>query len=208
MPLASIPDLAWRQRQRKLTLRLMAVAGVAVMTIVASAAPADGNIHDAIENVGLALVLICIAGRTWCSFYIGGSKIRELATRGPYSVTRNPLYVFSTIGAVGVGAMFGGVGFALAAGAVVMAVFLRLARREESVLAEVHGDAFRDYCRRVPRFWPRFSEWRDSQTLTISLPAVYSTFLDSLFFLAAFPLAEGIEWLQQTNWLYPLLLVP
>jgi protein-S-isoprenylcysteine O-methyltransferase Ste14 len=205
---ASSADLAYRQRRRKLSLRMLALAGILVMTLVASAGPADGDIHDAIENIGLVLMFVCIAGRTWCSFYIGGRKVSTLVTTGPYSVTRNPLYVFSSIGAAGVGAMFGGIVFALVAGAVVVLVFLRLARREEAVLAEVHGDAFRRYCQNVPRFWPRFSGWRDEETVTIRMAAVYSTFVDSLFFLAAYPLAEGIEWLQQTGWLHPLLLLP
>jgi len=191
-----------------MTLRALALIGIIAMTVVASAAPADHDIHDTIESIGLVLIFICIAGRTWCSFYIGSRKLHELVTTGPYSVSRNPLYVFSTIGAIGVGATFGSIACAAIAGGVVFGVFLRLARSEESALVEFHGEAFRHYCERVPRFWPRLSAWRDGETLTISQSAVYSTFFDSLFFIAAFPLAEGIEWLQQTGLLRPLLLLP
>jgi protein-S-isoprenylcysteine O-methyltransferase Ste14 len=201
-------QLPQRQRQRKMTLRVLAVLGVVVMTALAASWPVDGSMDAAIESTGMVLVLVCIAGRTWCSFYIGGHKIQELVTSGPYSVTRNPLYVFSTIGALGVGAMFGAIVFAVVAGVAVYAVFAALIRREEPVLATVHGEAFRAYCARVPRFWPRLSAWQDRDTLTIRMSAVYSTFFDSLFFLAAYPLAEGIEWLQETGWLHPLLLLP
>ena len=48
-----------------------------------------------IEMAGLVLILVCILGRTWCTLYIGGLKKRELVTAGPYSVVRNPLYVFT-----------------------------------------------------------------------------------------------------------------
>ena len=63
--------------------------------------------YVSIEWVGIALILVCIAGRTWCTAYIGGRKKRELVTTGPYSIVRNPLYVFTLIGAVGVGLQFG-----------------------------------------------------------------------------------------------------
>ena len=41
------------------------------------------------------MILICILGRTWATLYIGGQKQRELVTKGPYSVVRNPLYLFT-----------------------------------------------------------------------------------------------------------------
>ena len=56
---------------------------------------------------GLALVVLCITGRLWCILYVGNKKNLELVTRGPYSMTRNPLYFFSTLGAAGIGLMFG-----------------------------------------------------------------------------------------------------
>ena len=75
-----------------------------------------GRAHELIEMTGIGLVIICIAGRMWSCLYIGSRKNRELVTTGPYSITRNPLYLFSTIGAAGIGLMFGSIAATLGLG--------------------------------------------------------------------------------------------
>lgn len=106
--------------------------------------------------LGMTLATLAMAGRIWCSLFIAGRKNSTLVTDGPYALTRNPLYFFSLVGAVGV-ALAGGVlsvalllvaGFALYYPAVI--------RREEAVLRARHGQAFLDYCASVPVFWPRW----------------------------------------------------
>ena len=58
-------------------------------------------------TTGLVLVGIGAMGRAWASMYISGYKDKDLVTEGAYSIVRNPLYVFSFIGAVGVGCATG-----------------------------------------------------------------------------------------------------
>jgi protein-S-isoprenylcysteine O-methyltransferase Ste14 len=205
---ADIVTLRRHQLTRKMRLRVAALAGIVVVALLAPLWPAWSAGRLAIQWLGMLAIFVCIAGRTWCSLYIGPKKVRELVTIGPYSVTRNPLYVFSVIGATGVGASFGSLVIALVAGAIVLAVFNITVEREEHTLAEVHGDAFRRYTEQVPRFWPRFSAWRDVPTLTIGTRATVSTFIDSLYFLAALPAALIVQWLQTEGWIQPLLRLP
>jgi len=54
-----------------------------------------------IDSVALLLLLTACLGRVWCIMYIGGQKNTSVVTAGPYSMVRNPLYVFSFIGAIG-----------------------------------------------------------------------------------------------------------
>jgi protein-S-isoprenylcysteine O-methyltransferase Ste14 len=82
-------------------------------------------------------------------------KHEALATSGPYAWTRSPLYFGSLLLAAG---------FLLAAAswiaALVAVVYLAVfypgvMRREEEELRAEYCDAFDEYARRVPHFWPR-----------------------------------------------------
>lgn len=196
------------QRVRKAVLAGGAIAGLALMFVVVSAWEPYGVARRSIAGVGVVLIFLAIVGRTWCGLYIGGRKLGSLVDAGPYSVTRNPLYVFSILGAAGVGAAFGSAAFAIVAALAVLAVFIPVVRAEEAALRDRHGMAFADYCRNVPRFWPRFGAWRDVEMLQVSPRIVRISFLDSLFFLVAIPLALTVEWLASAGILRPLVQLP
>jgi protein-S-isoprenylcysteine O-methyltransferase Ste14 len=82
-------------------------------------------------------------------------KDEQLATTGPYAVTRNPLYLGSSLLAAG----FIIAGYSLWAGLVVglyFAVFYyAVIRNEEADLLRTFGAQFEDYATRVPLFFPR-----------------------------------------------------
>jgi len=160
-----------------------------------------GATHEYIELVGLALVLACIAGRMWSILYVGSRKNRELVTLGPYSMTRNPLYLFSTIGAVGVGLIHGSAVVALALGLMSYLVFTITAAKEAAYLKSVFGADYDAYAARTPMFFPKLSLYRDSAEVVFSPAALKRTFLDGLFFLLTFPLLEAIEHLQLGGYL-------
>jgi protein-S-isoprenylcysteine O-methyltransferase Ste14 len=157
----------------------------------------NGELHEIIEAVGFFLVLACVAGRLWTILYVGAKKNRELVTSGPYSLTRNPLYVFSTIGAAGIGLIHGSIAVAVGLALLAAAIFLITAAREAAHLRATFGSAYEAYARRTPMFWPKLSLYRDQREVEFSPKALKHTFLDCLYFLAAFPLIEFIESLQQ-----------
>jgi len=163
---------------------------------------------DAIDWVGVVLMAICIVGRTWCALYIGGRKTYDLVVLGPYSVSRNPLYVFSILGAVGVGAQLGAVTPAIAAGLFAWLVFALVVTREERLLLAAHGDVYRSYLVRVPRFWPRWALWNDVELLEVRPRLVATTFADAIIFLAAVPIAEIFEHLQRADIIPVLVRLP
>jgi protein-S-isoprenylcysteine O-methyltransferase Ste14 len=196
------------RRARKVVLALLVLVVLCLALFVGSAWSADSTFRRALEFSGGLLILICIAGRTWCSLYVGSRKTVYLATMGPYSLVRNPLYFFSAVGALGIGAAFGSVLVALFAALSVFAVFDRLVREEEAALETLHGASFRDYRDQVPRFLPRFSGWKNVDRLDVDLRAVRVTFLDSLFFLPAIPVAIIIENLRASGQLATILRIP
>lgn len=194
-------------------IRKIAIAGgigvaLAVFAVSTSYSPSGSTAHEMVEWIGIVLIAICIIGRTWASLYISGRKIRELVDVGPYSVTRNPLYLFSTIGAAGAGAQVGSLLVALVFGLIAWAVFHVVILREEALLSELHAAAYADFVKRIPRFIPNPRIWRDVTRLTITPPRVVLTFADAMVFLLAVPLAEAFEWLQETGRLPVLLVLP
>lgn len=195
------------QHARRLVLFVfLLVAGFALLFV--SSYPEQGEFHEAVESVGISLIGIAIIGRLWCTLYIGGRKAAELVQDGPYSITRNPLYVFSSIGAAGVGAQTGSVTIALFFCVVTAVSFHFVAWREERLLSRIFGDSFTAYCARVPRFFPKLSLYRDSATVTVVPKRLYTTFIDSLVFFVALPISELIEWLQLHHYLPILLRLP
>jgi protein-S-isoprenylcysteine O-methyltransferase Ste14 len=199
-------DLSRFQRLRRGALAALLVAAFLALAVVGSAHGEE--MHEFIERAGFALMIVGIAGRIWCTFYIGGRKSAEIVDDGPYSMTRNPLYVFSTIAAAGVGAQTGSVllGAVFAVGCAL--AFQPVIRREERHLIQLFGARYEDYLARVPRFLPRFCGYRDRAEMTIRTDRVYRTLTDGLVFLAAIPLFEGIELLQTGGYLPIRLMLP
>ncbi len=84
-------------------------------------------------------------------------KGQGVAASGPYSFTRNPLYLGSALLAAG----FVIAGHSWIAAVLVAAYFVlfypAVMRREEQELRAVYGAAFGEYAACVPRFWPRLA---------------------------------------------------
>lgn len=203
-------DLSAVQSWRRTALLVLGLVILTFAAFTASSMPFDveSRMHEAVEIVGQVLLLVAIAGRTWCTLYIGGRKKAEIVDAGPYSVCRNPLYCFSILGAVGVGAQFGSISVALAIGLVTVCVFLMVVRKEEQFLGEKFGAPYHAYTQRVPRFIPDIRQWRNVTTMEISPALVTRTFLEASLLLAAIPLCEGIEMLQSSNVLPVLWIAP
>ncbi|MDH7570069.1 MAG: methyltransferase, partial [Armatimonadota bacterium] len=94
--------------------------------------------------------------RFWAAGHI--TKQEQLATTGPYAWVRNPLYLGSLLITLGWGMMSG----EPLAAAVLLGSFLLThlptIYREERYLRSRFGSEFEEYCRRVPRLFPR--PWR------------------------------------------------
>jgi protein-S-isoprenylcysteine O-methyltransferase Ste14 len=196
------------QTIRKLVLSVAILIGMMMFSVTTARFPSGTTTHEVIEWIGIVAIVICILGRTWCSLYIGGRKIVQFVTEGPYSVSRNPLYFFSILGAGGVGAQLGSVVAGLLFGTLTWIVFYVVVLQEEIVLAERYGAAYASYRAAVPRFLPNPRLWRDVPTLTVMPPKVLGTFADAMLFLLSVPIAELFEELQRLGLLPVLLRLP
>jgi len=196
------------QRARKAVI--LAAVGLATVALFVTASrwPEGGFLHEGIEWTGMVLIGLCVAGRTWCSLYIGGRKNFELIQDGPYSLVRNPLYVFSIIGAAGAGAQMGSIVAALGYGLVTWAIFSWMARVEEVSMRKNFAGAYEDYAARVPRLWPNFSHYQSRRSLEVYPNKVVATFFDALLFWTAVPVMEAFDYLHAAGYLPTLLRLP
>jgi len=105
--------------------------------------------------VGLIPAVLGEAIRTWSSGTIVKNQI--LTTVGPYAMTRNPLYVGNFLLGLGVAAMGGEIALVVLFTVFFLSVYSALIKKEEKYLLERYGDGFFDYCRKVPRFFPKLS---------------------------------------------------
>ncbi|HEX9903978.1 MAG TPA: isoprenylcysteine carboxylmethyltransferase family protein [Propylenella sp.] len=200
-------DLGKVQRRRRIILLSAAVLAAALLPFVRIRGD-ETLLQEVMETAGIGLIVLAILGRSWCTLYIGGRKAREIVAHGPYSISRNPLYVFSLIGIFGIGAQTGSLILGPLLGAIGFAVFLPVILMEERALARRFGEAYKDYRTRVPRFGPRPSAWRDRETVPAHPRRIIQTAAEAMLLLLAIPLFEGVEWLQETDRVAALVSIP
>ena len=201
-------SLGTYQRLRRLVLAVLIVAMVAALLFGQSVFPPDTPVHEIIEMVGAVLIFLGIAGRLWSTLYIGGRKSQEVVTGGPYSITRNPLYLFSSLAAVGVGAQMGSVVVAFGFGLLCALAFHIVILREEKFLSGVMGAPYRAYLAKVPRFFPKLSLYHEGDTGSFRPKLLLNTLLDGLVFLVAMPVFELIDAGQMSGTLPVLFRLP
>jgi protein-S-isoprenylcysteine O-methyltransferase Ste14 len=124
----------------------------------------------ALRCAGFALMGLGLVVRIWSFGYL--LKRAELATAGPYGHTRNPLYVGTWLIGCGL-ALNAAWPFNLALLVFYNTLFFFIYRAqiaiEEEMLTSIFGDVFKEYCRNVPRFFPRVGAWTTGDVSTFSL---------------------------------------
>lgn len=168
----------------------------------------NGLKRELVSFAGLGCVIVAAFGRTWSSLYISGRKTSTLVESGPYSTTRNPLYLFSLIGTAGIG---------LATGSLLILLLLTLSfglyypfviRSEEEGLRKIHGAAFDAYAARVPRFFPKISLYNEPEVCEVNIRQLKKAILDASYFLWIYGALQLIESLHKASILPTLMRLP
>ena len=182
-----------RSRIRKTRIErlriLVSQIGVALLGILAVGTESVWKHSELVEQscFGLALVLVTTAclGRIWCLAYIAGRKERELVTDGPYSICRNPLYLFSFLGILGVALATNTVTFPLTVTMGFLALYPFVIGAEERRLTRLHGMRYDIYRQQTPRFIPAFHRYRSARKLEIEASTFHKGLLDTVWFSLA-----------------------
>lgn len=156
----------------------------------------DGAAHAIMEWTGHVLVILCVLGRGYCSAYIGGRKNDQLIIEGPFSIVRNPLYVFSFIGITGIGLQSGMVTLPIVLIIGFMLYYPKVVAREEAFLLHKFGDAYRNYTLSTPRWLPRWRNWVEPEFIRTQPRLLRETLRDASLFFVAFPIFELLDMLR------------
>lgn len=189
---------------RRGVLAVVVVMVIAALIFSQSVLPVDGIAHRAVVNFGIFLVFTGILGRLWATLYIGGRKTNQIITGGPYSVVRNPLYLFSTVAAMGIGAQTGSLTITAFLGLLCFVSFHIVILKEERFLRRIHGIEYEAYLRQVPRFIPKPSLYRESEVREFVPALMKRTLLDGMVFFLPVLAIPAITFAQEAG-LIPVL---
>ncbi|MGA1791453.1 MAG: methyltransferase family protein [bacterium] len=147
--------------------------------------------------MGAILVGIASLGRLWCSLYIAGYKTETLIIEGPYSISRNPLYFFSFLGAIGVGFASETILIPIIILVAFVIYYPHVIKSEESKLKEIHRKRFEIYRDKVPCFFPKLSCLNEPQEYSVK-PIIFKKHIFSaLWFIWFIGILELIEELHE-----------
>lgn len=158
--------------------------------------PEENIYHEWFELTGNALVGICVMGRVYATAFLGGFKNDRLIRHGVYSVMRNPLYFFSLLGITGIALMSNHLVVIIGLPVFFLVLYTRLIAREEAFLVEKFGAEYDAYRREVPALWPKISAYQAPETVEMAPHYLNKAFFDAIWWLAALPIIEVIEYVQ------------
>jgi protein-S-isoprenylcysteine O-methyltransferase Ste14 len=187
----------FKQKKRIWMLWTLTAVFIIFQLIAGPGFPLDSFALTLLAQIGTLFIAFGVIGRVWSIVYVGGKKNSELVTEGPYSVTRNPLYLFSLAAILGICLVFGSLLAAAIFTLLAYLVFRYAAKQEVLDLSHLFGEKYAEYARRTPLFWPDFSLFRWGQVQVVSRKALLVTIRDALFILAMIPFSEFVEHLRE-----------
>ncbi|MGJ8649290.1 MAG: methyltransferase family protein [Opitutaceae bacterium] len=184
------------EKLRKPLSRLLAI--IFILLALLTAPKGNGNqFHEILEFTGYSLLILAALGRIWCLIYISGRKDRELCTEGPYSLCRNPLYLFSFIGVIGFFAALQSISLCLIASSLYLVYYRGVIKSEEIRLQQLFGAPCLTYFQSTPRFFPKWQRPSTLQSLIVAPRIIERGMREVVWFLLAIILIDGVELMHE-----------
>lgn len=146
-------------------------------------------VHDILIRViliylGTTLIFIGIMGRVFASIFMGSQRNVKIVTTGLYSITRNPLYLFSFVSTVGIILIYGSIILIVVITSVYLIYYKYVISFEEYDLTRNFGKIYSDYLNSsVPRFFPKFPLWKYGNEAVINPKVIFKTIIDTYWFV-------------------------
>ncbi len=120
-------------------------------------------------------------------------------------MVRNPLYVFSFIGALGLVLMTHSIVIAALLLIFYVGIYPFVVAKEESNLHELFGEAYQEYCDNTPRFIPSIKLYSTKTKVPADVSRLEKSLFDSGCFVLAFIALSGVR-LAHDSGIIPVLL--
>ena len=193
-------------RLRLTRLLILPVALIALAT--GHRHPADALVDTLLSAGGVLLLVLAAGGRAWASIYLAGRKNDVLVTSGPYSLTRNPLYLFSFLGFIGVGLAMGSLVLAAAFALVFLLSHWPTILAEERFLGDRFSQGYVHYQAAVPRFLPALRRPESAGTIPINTAKLSLALRDCMAIPLVLIVVEVMEWAQLAGVIPVLVVLP
>lgn len=195
-------------KERQKHSRIFAMVLILLLIISKPLIPFGTLFHELLVWGGYILIIIGAFGRIYCSAFIGGRKNDVLIRSGPFSMVRNPLYVFSFIATVGIGMQSGMLIILVILISAFIFYYPMVVNKEEGFLENKFGEDYRKYKNEVPRWFPNFNLWQEPETIEVKPVFIRRTIMDASIFFLPFPIFILIHSIQADNtWLTLLTLL-
>jgi protein-S-isoprenylcysteine O-methyltransferase Ste14 len=195
-------------RLRVVVSRIFATL-VVLLVIFTTPSFQQGGLADLLsDTTALFLLTVCSMGRLWALLYISGKKTQEVVTDGPYSIVRHPLYLFSFIGAIGIGLASDNILVLAALVIFYLSYYPLTILSEEKTLTKKFGQAYIDYAKCTPGFLPKLSLYKSPDHFAVNANILLKNLALGMWFIWIFILFNIIQTLQTMGIIPVLLKVP
>ncbi len=163
------PRKHWAERRRA-SISLCILLPIGALVALSPPRVEPGSPLDlALNALAWGLFLVGGAFRLWATLHIGGNKGKTLITDGPYSITRNPLYLGTLL--IGASTVVFLQSLSLLAALIVASssyLFFTL-RSERNRLRSHHGAEYDRYCEHVPMLLPNVRLFKSPERIELDV---------------------------------------
>jgi protein-S-isoprenylcysteine O-methyltransferase Ste14 len=190
------------QKRRLIGAKILGGATLILMLI------SQPNYNIFMDILGFILIVASGVGRIWSLAYIAGLKSKRVISYGAYSISRNPLYFFSFLGFAGAGLAYGSIIVSILLILTFAITHIPIILYEERKLISIFGDEFREYMKRVPRFFPKISLLDNPKDAKFHPKQFTKSAIEATYIILSYGVIKLIVWLHAQNILPNIIKLP
>jgi len=171
--------------------------GLFVVVLFAPFSPQRSYLFNYSEIFSYFMVAVATAGRLWCAIYILGNKSNVLCQDGPYSLCRNPLYLFSFMGGMGMVSACNHIGLIIGFLSISCFYYFLVIKSEERRLLQIFGREYESYCARTHRFMPDFRNYWSRKQMAINPQLILHAIIKNMWFFWLLCVMEIIKTIKR-----------